>query len=79
MIRQVKYYVRNSLERGREVSSTTTGRGDKPEVVLWADEDGALIEYSQEGYDRMGHLYYRNENLALVKRPDVVINDYSIF
>ena len=59
-------------------ASTDTGIGDAR--VEWADEEGALVSYEQPGYNGVrGWLYYLNQDLQLVRRPEEVINDYAIY
>lgn len=60
-------------------ASTSSGT-DEDTKVIWADEEGALVEFNQgSGYKNRGLLYYKNQDLKLVKRPEEVINDYQIY
>jgi hypothetical protein len=55
---------------------------DGSEIVMYADQDGALIQYMQTGSNynsKLGYLYYTNKYLEPVKRPEEVINDYAIY
>jgi len=65
------------------ISHASTVEGvDGSEIVLYADQDGAVIQYMQTGSNyngKLGYLYYTNEYLELVKRPEEVINDYAIY
>lgn len=59
-------------------ASTIDSVGDSK--VEWADEDGALVSYEQKGnYKLRGFLYYKNEDLKLIKRSEQVINNYEIY
>jgi len=62
--------------------ASTVDGVDGSEIVMYADQDGALIQYMQTGSnykDKLGYLYYTNKYLELVKRPEEVINNYSIY
>jgi len=65
------------------ISHASTVDGvDGSEIVLYADQDGAVIQYMQTGSsykDKLGYLYYANKYLEPVKRPEEVINDYAIY
>lgn len=64
--------------KGLSHASTLKAHGDS--VVEWVDEHGALISYDQKGsYKTRGLLYYKFEDLQLVKKPDGTINNYSIY
>lgn len=64
--------------KGLRHASTLKAHGDS--VVEWVDEHGALISYDQKGsYKTRGLLYYKFEDLQLVKKPDGTINNYSIY
>ncbi len=58
----------------------STLKAHRDSVVEWVDEHGALISYDQKGsYKTRGLLYYKFEDLQLVKKPDGTINNYSIY
>jgi len=62
--------------------ASTVDGVDGSEIVLYADQDGAVIQYMQTGSsykDKLGYLYYANKYLEPVKRPEEVINDYAIY
>jgi len=65
------------------ISHASTVDGvDGSEIVLYADQDGAVIQYMQTGSsykDKLGYLYYANKYLELVKRSEEVINNYQIY
>jgi hypothetical protein len=64
--------------KGLSHASTLKAHGDS--VVEWVDEHGALVSYDQKGsYKTRGLLYYKFEDLQLVKKPDGTINNYSIY
>jgi len=64
--------------KGLSHACTLKAHGDS--VVEWVDEHGALISYDQKGsYKTRGLLYYKFEDLQLVKKPDGTINNYSIY
>lgn len=64
--------------KGLRHASTLKAHGDS--VVEWVDEHGALISYDQKGsYKTRGLLYYKFEDLQLVKKPDGTINNYQIY
>jgi hypothetical protein len=62
--------------------SSTVDGVDGSEIVLYADQDGAVIQYMQTGSNyngKLGYLYYTNKYLEQVKRLEEVINDYAIY
>lgn len=70
----------------KDLSHASTVDGlEGSDWVLYADKEGALICYIQDGSKsssyagKLGYLYYYNGDLELVKRPEEVINNYQIY
>lgn len=68
-------------EHFQSLSHASTIEGvEGDDVVLYADEDGALIQYTQSnGYKGLGYLYYVGKYLELAKRPEEIINNYELY